>query len=204
MTDPSARPSSRRARLRALLRIIGTVVLLLTLYLGRPLDRATAATLVLLGLGLVLLVLLLVWQVRSVVRSPYPVLRALEAFVTATVLFVILFAGGYAALSETAPGSFTEPVGRIDALYFTMTVLATVGFGDIAPVTGTARLVVTVQMVCGFAFAALVGREFLAAVRRAQDGADGAAGPAEGRGDDPSDVTPPAPSGRPDPPERAA
>lgn len=174
MTDPSARPASRRARLRALLRIIGTVVLLLALYLGRPLDRATAATLVLLGIGLVLLVLLLAWQVRSVVRSPYPVLRALEAFVTATVVFVILFAGGYAALSEAAPGSFTEPVGRIDALYFTMTVLATVGFGDIAPVTGTARLVVTVQMVCGFAFAALVGREFLAAVRRAQDGTDDA------------------------------
>jgi hypothetical protein len=72
-----------------------------------------------------------------------------------------------------------------------MTVLATVGFGDIAPVTGTARLVVTVQMACGFAFAALVGREFLAAVRRAQADADGAARPAEGRGDDPR--TPPRP-----------
>jgi hypothetical protein len=85
------------------------VVLLLALYLGRPRDRAPTATLVLLGVGLVLLVLLLGWQVRSVVRSPYPVLRAVEAFVTATVLFVILFAGGYTALSEATPGSFTEP-----------------------------------------------------------------------------------------------
>jgi hypothetical protein len=200
MTDRPAPASTRRARLRTLLRVVGSVVLLLALYLGRPLDRATTATLVLLGIGLVLLVLLLVWQVRSVVRSPYPVLRAIEAFVTATVLFVVLFAGGYAALSDVTPGSFSEPVGRVDALYFTVTVLATVGFGDIAPVTGPARLVVTIQMVCGFAFAALVGREFLAAVRRAQDGADGTTGRAGGRGDDPPDATPPAPSGRPDPP----
>lgn len=146
-------------------------MLLLTLYLGRPLDRPTRATLVLLVVGLALLVWLLGWQVRSVVRSPYPVLRAIEAFVTATVLFVVLFASGYTSLSEASAGAFAEPVDRLDALYFTTTVLATVGFGDITPVTGAARAVVTVQMVCGFAFAALVGRELLAAVRRAQDGA---------------------------------
>lgn len=193
MTDPTRRPPSRRARFRAAVRTIGSVALLLGVYLGSSTDRPTTTTLVLIAVGLVLLVLLLGWQVRSVVRSPYPVLRAIEAFVTATMLFVVLFAGGYAALSETTPGAFTEPVDRVDALYFTMTVLATVGFGDIAPVTAAARLVVTVQMVCGFAFAALVGREFLAAVRRAQDGT-------EGRGDDPPDVAPPGPSGRPVPP----
>jgi len=166
----AARPSGRRARLRTALRTVGSTVLIVGLYLGRPLDRATPATLVLLVAGLTLLVLLLGWQIRSVVRSPYPVLRAIEAFVTATVLFIVLFAAGYTSLSESTPGAFTEPVDRLDAIYFTMTVLATVGFGDITPVTGPARVVVTLQMICGFAFAALVGREFLAAVRRAQDG----------------------------------
>ena len=169
----STRPSGLRTRLRTAVRTVGSTVLLVGLYLGRPLDRPTPATLALLVAGLVLLVLLLGWQIRSVVRSPYPVLRAIEAFVTATVLFIVLFAAGYTSLSEADPSAFTEPVGRLDALYFTMTVLATVGFGDITPVTGPARVVVTVQMVCGFAFAALVGREFLAAVRRAQDGDQG-------------------------------
>lgn len=173
----AARPSGRRARLRTAVRTVGSTVLIVGLYLGRPLDRATPATLVLLVAGLTLLVLLLGWQIRSVVRSPYPVLRAIEAFVTATVLFVVLFAAGYTSLSESTPDAFTEPVDRLDAVYFTMTVLATVGFGDITPVTGPARMVVTLQMVCGFAFAALVGREFLAAVRRAQDGQAGAGGP---------------------------
>lgn len=169
----ASRPApSRRARLRAALRTVGSAVLLVALYLGRPLDRPTPATLALLVAGLVLLVLLLGWQVRSVARSPYPVLRAIEAFVTATVLFLVLFSTGYTSLSAADPEAFSEPVSPLDALYFTMTVLATVGFGDITPVTGTARVVVTLQMVCGFAFAALVGREFLAAVRRAQDGDD--------------------------------
>ncbi|GIG34670.1 potassium channel family protein [Cellulomonas pakistanensis] len=179
--SPARTPPGRRARLRTALRTVGSAALLVALYLGRPLDRATPATIALLVAGLVVLVLLLGWQVRSVVRSPYPVLRAIEAFVTATVLFLVLFAAGYTSLSDADPAAFTEPVGRVDALYFTMTVLATVGFGDIAPVTGAARAVVTLQMACGFAFAALVGREFLAAVRRAQDG-DGArdGGPAGG------------------------
>lgn len=197
MTAPTRPLPSRRARLRALVRVLGTVALLLALYLGRPSDRPTAATLVLLVVGLVALVLVLGWQVRSVVRSPYPVLRAVEAFVTATVLFVVLFASGYAALSASGPGAFTEPLDRVGALYFTMTVLATVGFGDIAPVTGAARVVVTVQMVCGFAFAALVGREFLAAVRRAQeeppDAPPVASGRDGGRDGDPPDAAPPAP-----------
>jgi hypothetical protein len=48
-----------------------------------------------------------------------------------------------------------------------MTVLATVGFGDIVPVSDPARVVTTLQMVCGLAFLGVVGRLFLAAVQRA-------------------------------------
>ena len=36
---------------------------------------------------------------------------------------------------------------RTDSLYFTVTVFATVGFGDIFPASQIARLVVTTQMV---------------------------------------------------------
>ena len=38
-----------------------------------------------------------------------------------------------ARLDRSIP--FSETFGRTDALYFTVTVLATVGFGDITPVT---------------------------------------------------------------------
>lgn len=168
MAEPPRPVPGRAQRWQAVARMLASAVALVLLYAVRPVERPPAAIIVALVVGLGLLVWLLVWQVRAVERSAFPVLRAVEAFVTAAVLFVVLFATGYAALSESLPGSFTEPLGRVGALYFTVTVLATVGFGDIAPVSDAARVVTTIQMVCGLAFVGLVGRQFLAAARRAR------------------------------------
>jgi hypothetical protein len=51
------------------------------------------------------------------------------------------------------------------ALYFTMTVFATVGFGDIAPVTPAARAVVLGQMVGNLVVLGLLLRLVTSAVR---------------------------------------
>jgi voltage-gated potassium channel len=59
---------------------------------------------------------------------------------------VIVFALAYTWVGAVDPGAFTERMDRMDALYFTVTVLATVGFGDITAVTTEARLLVTFQM----------------------------------------------------------
>lgn len=176
MVEPPRPVPSRTLRMQAVLRTLASATLLVVLYAVRPVQRPPGQIIAALVVGLGLLVWLLVWQVGAVGRSAYPVLRAVEAFVTAAVLFVVLFATGYTALSESLPESFTEPLGRVDALYFTVTVLATVGFGDIAPVSDAARIITTIQMVCGLAFVGLVGRQFLAAARRAR----GAPGDDEG------------------------
>lgn len=42
--------------------------------------------------------------------------------------------------------TFTQQLSRSDALYFTITIFSTVGFGDIAPQGEATRLVVAVQM----------------------------------------------------------
>lgn len=52
-------------------------------------------------------------------------------------------------LSAYNPHSFNIPLTRIDAIYFTITTLSTVGFGDIRPVTEQARLYVTIQIIVG-------------------------------------------------------
>mgnify|MGYP000620812646 CR=1 FL=1 len=44
-----------------------------------------------------------------------------------------------------------EALDKIDAFYFSTTTLATVGFGDIVPVSSTARVVVTIQMLANLA-----------------------------------------------------
>lgn len=167
MTAESRPAAGRGERLRLALRLVCSAVALLVVYATLPFDRPTVGTLVWLAIGLVAFVVILVWQVRSIVRSPYPVLRAVEAFVTAPLLFIVLFAGGYVALAHADPASFSQPLNRVGGLYFTMTVLATVGFGDIVPTSDTARVVTIVQMIVGFTFVGLVGRQFLSAVGQA-------------------------------------
>ncbi len=47
---------------------------------------------------------------------------------------------------------------KVDAVYFTVTTLATVGFGDITPTSQSARLVVTVQMIFDLTVVAVAAR----------------------------------------------
>ena len=97
--------------------------------------------------GLLAIVGLCTWQVRAIQRARYPAVQAIEGLAFAVPLFLLLFATEYYVLASATPGAFTEPVNRTDALYFTVTVFSTVGFGDIAPVTQAARIAVLVQMV---------------------------------------------------------
>ena len=85
--------------------------------------------------GIVGVALLLAWQIRDIAQSPYPRIRAAGAMATSVPLFLILFATTYYLMGQNSEASFTEPLNKLDALYFTVTVFATVGFGDIAPVS---------------------------------------------------------------------
>jgi hypothetical protein len=55
---------------------------------------------------------------------------------------------------------------HMTALYFTVTVFSTVGFGDITPKTDLAQLVTTVQMLADLAVIAIVVRLILGVANR--------------------------------------
>jgi voltage-gated potassium channel len=97
-----------------------------------------------------------VLEFRAVVRDPLPVPRAAVAMARLLPLFIVLFAWTYVAMSVRDPSTFSEPLDRSAALYFTVTVLSTVGFGDITPVADIARLMVSVQMICDLVVIAIV------------------------------------------------
>ncbi|MGY1643598.1 potassium channel family protein [Geodermatophilus sp. SYSU D00703] len=157
----------RRPLLVAVVRTVLTSVGLLVVYFALPLDRAfTAATVAALGAGVVAMGLLVTWQVRAILRAPHPALRAVEGIALSLPLFLLLFATTFVQLSGTDPDAFTEPISRVDGLYFVVTVFATVGFGDIAPVSEVARVLTTVQMVGDLVLIGLVLKLFLAAVDR--------------------------------------
>ena len=157
----------RRTVLFGLARAGVNVVGLLVLYYLLPLDRGLRSrTLLTLVAGLLAVGLLVAWQVRTILRARHPALQAIEAIALSLPLFLLLFAATYVLLAGTDPHAFTEPLSHTDGLYFVITVFATVGFGDITPVTELARVLTTVQMVGDLVLIGLVLRVFLTAVER--------------------------------------
>jgi voltage-gated potassium channel len=164
---PSEEGPGRSTLLRAGLRTLLTVVILLVLYYVLPLDRGfDSETVLTMVAGLVALAVLIFWQVRAILHSRHPALRAVEAVALSLPLFLLLFSAAYFVMGSTDPDSFSEPLSRTDCLYFVVTVFATVGFGDITPVSETARLLTTVQMIGDLVLIGLVLRLFVAAVNR--------------------------------------
>jgi hypothetical protein len=103
-------------------------------------------------------------QVRRILHAEVPEAAAVEAVVVGVCTFLTLFSILYLSLSAADPRSFTQPLGRMDAPYFTVATFVTAGFGDIAPVSGPARAVVTVQMLLDLAvLVAVVKVAFFAA-----------------------------------------
>lgn len=143
------RPSRERRRLvlRSVLRIAATTLGLLALYAFVPIPgRSGLGATIGMVIGLLIFTGLTGWQLRRVVRSDQPVLQAIEAVAFALSLLLAVFAFTYLTLSRADPGNFSEHLDRVDAMYFTVSTLATVGFGDISPISDGARLLVTVQM----------------------------------------------------------
>ena len=163
---PDARPPYRRI-VRSFLRATGSTIALVTIYYLLPLNRSsTWAAVTMLVIGLMLLIGLVAFQVRSIARSRFPALRAVEALATSVPLFLLLFASTYVVLSTISAGNFSQPLTHTDALYFTVTVFSTVGFGDITAKTEAARLVVTAQMITDLLIIGLGIRVILGAVTR--------------------------------------
>jgi hypothetical protein len=152
---------------RSVLRATGSTAALVTIYYLLPLNRSsTWAAATILVVGLVLFIGLVTFQVRSIVRSRFPGLRAIEALATSIPLFLLLFASVYAVMDTISASNFGEPLTHTDALYFTVTVFSTVGFGDITAKTEAARLVVTSQMIADLLIIGLGLRVIVGAVTR--------------------------------------
>ena len=123
--------------------------------LDRPLDRWTA---VLFAAVPILLAIAVALAVRNIIRSPRPRLQALHALSVGVPMLLVVFASIYCIVDASLPDAFSERLSRTDGLYFTVTVFATVGFGDITPVSELARILVTVQMVLGLLAVGVVAK----------------------------------------------
>jgi voltage-gated potassium channel len=147
-----------------------TAALLVAVYFVMPIEHRPHQSVALrLGVALAIFVVVLANEIRLISSHERPMLRATVAMATIIPLFLIMFAWIYLTMSRADPGAFGGPLTRSSALYFTVTVFSTVGFGDITAKTDVARLVVTVQMLADLAVVAVVIRLILGAATRGVD-----------------------------------
>ena len=122
--------------------------LLVVVYYLAPLNRALdAGTWIEFVLGLVVFAVIIGYETRAIIASDVPHLRMIQAVATGLPTLLLVFAAIYVLIARNDPGSFSEMLSRTDALYFTLTVFATVGVGDIAPRSDVARILTMIQMI---------------------------------------------------------
>jgi voltage-gated potassium channel len=175
------RRQQRRVIGRSAMRILVSVVLLFALYAALPAaDRTSIGTLVELFIGLIIFGAVLGWQVLKIMGAEHPELRAAEALAIAVPVVLIVFAFTYLSLSHAQPGSFNERLDHVRSVYFVITVLSTVGFGDITPKTDAAMILVSFQIMLDLVLlVGIVRAVFFAAqvgVRRRQSEREAATG----------------------------
>lgn len=150
-----------------LLRAFAITVVMVALYYLLPLDRWGHVPLWMsVTIGLLALAAVTAYQVRSILRAVRPVVRAIESLATTAPLFLLLFAANYFLIAQASGSNFNvHTLSRTDAVYFTVTVFATVGFGDIVATSQSARLLVTVQMMLDLIVLGLGVRLFIGVVK---------------------------------------
>ncbi len=168
---PSIQVSPKAVRRRlatiGLLRASATTIVLIAAYYLLPLDRLSGVSLaVSLTVGLLALAGIAAYQVRAIIRHPHSAVRAIEALAITVPLFLLLFAATYFLMAQANTDNFNiHSLTRTDSLYFTITVFATVGFGDISATSQAARIAVMTQMILNLLVLGLLVRVFLNAVQ---------------------------------------
>ncbi|BAJ29334.1 MULTISPECIES: potassium channel family protein [Kitasatospora] len=136
-----------RELVRTYVGLLAGPVLLLVLYFTVPLGwfgphhpavswSAFGVLLTVLGIGLLREV-----RLQVLGQSRHPVPRILILLCSA----LVVFATAYLAMSRD-PGELDGLTTKVDALYFTVITMATVGYGDIHPSGQAARVVVMLQL----------------------------------------------------------
>ncbi len=180
---PRSSPPRLWAR-RHLIRMVVGICAAVALYYVLPFDRhgitATNPTQITVAVVIFLvLVVLLSRQARALVLGGGRPAQV-EALVLLIVLVVLFFSLVYLGMAD----QFADLRDKTDALYFTVSTLATVGFGDVHATGTAARVTVTIQMVFDLVYLAALASVIAGLVRRRV---------AAMRGDAPAGPPPPPP-----------
>lgn len=142
-----AEPTVQRAGRSALVLVSVLVVYYAAPVGSRPSGGGIALSAVALLAGVTVLARLSVRQVRRLSEAPAGGAVRLDTLIYLVYVVVPTFALGFFALERADPDQFADLRTKTDALYFTLTTLATVGFGDVHATGQLARALVSLQIV---------------------------------------------------------
>jgi voltage-gated potassium channel len=149
------RPDDEHARSVADVRAVGVTMLIVAavtvVYFLVPVPgrmRESSWTILFAG-GVIILGLLMVGMIRQLLHADIDArARSLIVLLSCVILF---FSWANVTLSRI-PGEFTDLHTKIDSLYFSISTLATVGFGDVHADGQLARAAVTLQILFNLVF----------------------------------------------------
>lgn len=150
---------------RRVLRGVVMIALVVVLYFVVPVevrDEDIVYRVILSMLVVGLLTAGVIWQVILHVEDPN---RRVDGLVLGLLFAVLAFALGFYKLNLEDPGQIDGLVTRLDSLYFTVSTLLTVGFGDIHAEGQIARAMVLVAMVFNVAVIATAAATLTSRVR---------------------------------------
>jgi len=146
LTNVSETDSSRGTGTVRMGLLVGEVLALVVAYFLIPLDGSLAFRVVFYALGLALVVVIVMRQMRRHLASRDQDVR-IDSLALAIVMSVLLFALAYYTMSTAQSGEFSGLSTRVDALYYSLTVATTTGFGDVSAQSQLARAMVSAQLV---------------------------------------------------------
>jgi len=153
-------------QVKGAVRLLLVTLVLSVLYLLVPLQTEFAWVGLVVGLiALACIAPFAFKRAKAVGRSHFPVLAAAEAILMVVAMLIFGFSSVYLAVNRNV-GQFEGMETRVDALYFTVTTLSTVGFGDIHATGQSARLLVTLQILFDLSLLAVSVRLLLGAAKQ--------------------------------------
>ena len=154
------------------LRTLATVGLLVTFYFVVPFGGEddplplASATILAIAIALVLAALIS----RRILRLlDGTVEGGLSGLVILLAAVIVAFSLGYFLLSRSDPGQVSGLHTRLDALYFTLITLTTIGYGDVHPAGQAARAIASLQVVFNAIFLAGLVRTTLYQAKAGRD-----------------------------------
>lgn len=180
---PSGRPAGSARIGSTALALVGVIVAYYAVPVG---ELPSSWDIVVVTLGLVAGLGLLVWagvrQVRMLAhhQAGDPSVR-LDGLALVVIVVVPLFALGFYAIERADASQFADLETKTDALYFTVSALATVGFGDVHASGQLARALVTVQIVFNLVVVAALASVLTGQIRARMAGRHAGEPPSAGR-----------------------